>query len=381
MVVNDEYYRSHSLEDDLSITFHEAFHGFQRDPARPGARWGAENALLIFDYGETPPRNAALFRIESRSLLAALEAANADGVRQHVREFLAVRRLRQGELEARLVAFEKGAEANEGLAEYAGEQGVVAAMQAVRDKKLTLALETLDPRARVGRKYGKLRTVTELGKNPRLRFYYTGSAQAFLLDRLLPGWKERVQMKADVLQDLLADAVGPDNTSKAVADAVLARQGYDNVLREEEALAARRRAEAQALLESVLATPGRRCTLDLADFGGLGNLGSFDPMNVTALGQKRIHTRMLNIYADGRFKAEFNQPVVQDFEHKTYATVVPAADTLTATLDGAPLDLSKPSERRIGTKLTLSAPRLTLEAEAGTVSVTDQGLVIRVAKK
>src|SRR4029079_17967692 len=90
----------------------------------------------------------------------------------------------------RLVAFEKGAEANEGLAEYAGEKGVVAAMQAVRDKKMTLALETLDPRERVGRKYGKLRTVTELGKNPRLRFYYTGSAQAFLLDRLPPGWAE-----------------------------------------------------------------------------------------------------------------------------------------------------------------------------------------------
>jgi len=47
-----------------------------------------------------------------------------------VREFLAVRRLRQGELEARLVAFEKGAESNEGLAEYVGEKGVLAALQA-----------------------------------------------------------------------------------------------------------------------------------------------------------------------------------------------------------------------------------------------------------
>jgi hypothetical protein len=381
MVVTDEYYGSHSLEEDLSITFHEAFHGFQRDPARPGARWGAENALLVFDYGEASPRNAALFRIESRALLAALEAGDPDGVRRHVREFLAVRRLRQGELDARLVAFEKGAESNEGLAEYAGEKGVLAAMQAVRDKKLGLTLETLDPRERVARKYGKLRTVTELGKNPRLRFYYTGSAQAFLLDRLLPAWKDRVQTKAAVLQDLLAEAVGSEGVTIALAEAALRRQGYDAVLKEEEALAVRRRSEAQALLDSILTKAGRRCTLDLMAVGGMGKVGSFDPMNVTSLGQRRIHTRMLNVSEDGRFKAEFSQPVVQDFEHKTYDAVIPAGEKLTVTVDGAPLDLSKPSEQRFEKKLTVSAPRLTMDAADGTVTVTDRGLVIRLAKK
>jgi hypothetical protein len=381
MVVNDEYYRSHSLEEDLSITFHEAFHGFQRDPARPGARWGAENALLIFDYDELPPRNAALFRIESQSLLAALEARDADGIRQYTREFLAVRGLRQDEVNGRLVAFEKGAESNEGLAEYAGERAVLAALHAAGEKKLALTLETLDLHERVARKYGKLQTVTELGKNPRLRFYYTGSAQAFLLDRLLPGWKDRVQVKAAVLQDLLAEAVGRDSDSKATAEAVLHRQSYDAILHEEEALAARRRAEAQALLDSVLTKPGRLCTLDLAEAGGMGNLGGFDPMNVTALGPRRIHTRMLNVYMDGRFKAEFNQPVVQDFEHKTYTTVISTEDTVAVTVDGAPLDLSKPSERRFEKKLTLSSPRLTLEATSGTVMVTDRSLVIRLDKQ
>jgi hypothetical protein len=39
------------------------------------------------------------------------------------------------------------------------------------------------------------------------RFYYSGMAQAFLLDQLMPGWKARAFDEGVWLDDLLAEAV------------------------------------------------------------------------------------------------------------------------------------------------------------------------------
>ena len=99
------------------------------DARRPGSKWGAENASLLFEYSDSTPRNDALFSIECRLLLGALEAAEAEGRSAGARRFLAVRRLRQGELEGRFVEFEKGLESNEGLAEYAGFRAIALAAE------------------------------------------------------------------------------------------------------------------------------------------------------------------------------------------------------------------------------------------------------------
>jgi hypothetical protein len=39
------------------------------------------------------------------------------------------------------------------------------------------------------------------------RFYYTRMAQAFLLDRLMPGWKERAFREEITLEELLGEAI------------------------------------------------------------------------------------------------------------------------------------------------------------------------------
>lgn len=46
------------------------------------------------------------------------------------------------------------------------------------------------------------------------RFYYTGMAQAILLDRLLPNWKERVFDPNVSFEDLLREAVWPESTAR-----------------------------------------------------------------------------------------------------------------------------------------------------------------------
>ena len=45
------------------------------------------------------------------------------------------------------------------------------------------------------------------GRKGETRFYYSGMAQAVLLDRLLPGWKERAFEPDFMLEDLLRETV------------------------------------------------------------------------------------------------------------------------------------------------------------------------------
>ena len=47
----------------------------------------------------------------------------------------------------------------------------------------------------------------QAGQEGETRFYLTGMAQATLLDRLLPGWKELALAEGVFLEDLLREAV------------------------------------------------------------------------------------------------------------------------------------------------------------------------------
>jgi len=314
--------------------------------------------MHLFDYAVTPTRNGALFAVEGRILSAAFQDPDAESARKKVRQFLAVRQLRQGELGPRLAAFEKGAELNEGLAEYAGARAVVRGMKALKQQGEKGPFATLDDAGYLREKYAKLRTLLDLGRNDRLKFYYTGSAQAFLLDRLRPGWKGAVQEKAVPVQDLLAQAVGPDAVAgEELAKAALEEYGYAAAARVAEKAAARRKAEGETLLAGLREQKGRHVTLVVAALGRVGDYLSFDPMNVTVLDRsRRLHTRMAHVGQRDRYRAEFSQKVLEDRQKMEYFTVVPDGERLTAMLDGAALDLTRPG-RRVIEKSWRSRPR------------------------
>jgi hypothetical protein len=374
------YFRKHTPEENVLLVFHEAFHAFEHDPTRSGARWRFENAFHLFDYASLPARNNALFAVEGQLLYAALQASMEEDARKKVRHFLAVRGLRQVELDAPLVAFEKGAESNEGMAEYAGVKAVLAGMKAVSEKRVAAVFSYTDGPRYLREKYQKLKTITRIGNNDRLKFYYTGSAQALLLDRLSPGWKEKLQAKAGAVQDLLANAVGGVPGRKEAEEA-LHTYGYETVLKEEEAHAKRRKEAGEALLRSALEQKGRRITIDVSALGRVGDYVSFDPMNVTVLdGKRRLHTRMVNFAQKDLYRAEFMQPVLENREKKEYVTVVKDEGSQTATLDGAPLALDRPARKPIEKKLVITTPSVRLEAQAGEVEVTEKGVVVRIKK-
>ncbi|MGH7150780.1 MAG: hypothetical protein ACREIU_08785, partial [Planctomycetota bacterium] len=343
MTVGAEYVGQHSAEGNLALLFHEAFHAFEGDARRPGARWGSENASLLFEYSDSTPRNEALFSIECRLLLAALEAGEVEGKRAGARRFLAVRRLRQGELEPRFVEFEKGLESNEGLAEYAGFRAVALAADLVGEGRLSLPLVRRTGEAYLAETLRPLGAIGETGKNPRRRFYFTGAALGFLLDRLAPDWKRKVQQEGIATQELLAEAAG--EVEKATA-ATLEEAGYAAALAGATEATARRKEAARALRDSVLGKGGLKIVVE-APGGGI--LRSFDPMNVVLVeGGVRVHTRMLQIGGPADLKASFERALVQETKEGRYTTVLEATERATVTVGGSAVDLSKPGEHRGG---------------------------------
>jgi peroxiredoxin len=378
--VAGDYFPQHGLEEGLMITFHEAFHGFERDAKRVGREWRAENSALVSEYPDTVPRNNALLNIEGRLLLEALQTSDSIVLKQKAAEFLAIRHMRQAELEPRLVEFEKGAESNEGLAEYVGVRAVLVGMEVNARGQLSIPFSNSDRQAFLLNKFENLTRISNAGRNSRLRFYYTGSAQGFLLDRLLPDWKSRVQNNGLALQDLLESVVkNAPSLQPPSYDQILKEHNYEGIIAEEETAAAKKLAEQQTLLKSILTQEGQRYVIDVSALERMGDMRSFDPMNVTMIGkQKRIHTRMLMVGQNGLYEGRFSQPVVEDFEARQYITVVKPDQKQELVIDGSQLETTKFAELKFEKKLTVAAKDFSFEAHKGTIMIGDQEVIIKV---
>ncbi|MCB1023027.1 MAG: hypothetical protein KDB79_01470 [Acidobacteria bacterium] len=376
----DEYFATHSLEDNLVITFHEAFHAFQRDPERKGPKWGAENALLIFEYQDSSARNNALFSIESQILRSALESKNKKELEKLVRQFLAIRKLRQKELDPRFVEFEKNAELNEGLAEYAGTKAAILELQNARDGKTEIPFQNTSPAQFIRSKYEKLDSITTIGQNIRLKFYYTGSAMGFVLDRLVKDWKLKAQMNGIAPQDLLLTAVRIPLSPKEL-ERTLKTYNYEKTLAVETRRAESRREANLALLNKTLERPGRKYVIDTSALSEPGQIRNFDPMNVTKINSElRVHTRSVTFAAESLFTAKFLQAVVEDLGNHRYTTVLEGDEKVIA--DGKSIDMSVSGEFHFTDSLKIESANFNFEASTGgVIRVTDKGVMINLSDK
>lgn len=372
----------YNLEKGLSLSFHEAFHAFERDPSREGTKWRVENSMLVMEYPDDFARNNALFSIEAQLLFLALKSESKDEARRIARQFISIRKVRQGSLSPELVELEKNLEVNEGIAEYVGDRAVVEGIRAVKEKKLSIPFQILHAQKYLLGKYDDLNHITHMGKSPRLRFYFTGPAQCFILDRLMPDWKRRVQMEGAVVQDLLEEAAQiKSNSSPSIVKSVLRQYDFDRILKDEERTAAKIRTARIARLDSILNRPGQSLIIDISEFERMGNYQGFDPQNVFILdGKKRVHTRMLMVAANGYYKANFELPVVEDTKNQQYLTVLPQNEAVKVLADGIPVDTSKPIEQNFSKSLVITSPNLNFEAKAGTLLVNEKGMLIRLVR-
>jgi hypothetical protein len=193
----------------ISLSAHEAFHAYQGMLA-PAKLSAAELASQQYE-NQYPWDDASLqanWQAELDLLAGALRSADYDKTAGLARQFLALRAARRqsANLSPELILYENQREWLEGLARYAeleiwrqASNGIYVPVPE------TSTLPDFDGYTGFGSRWSQ-----EIGQITMMaddkgdgRFYYSGMAQAFLLDRLVPDWKSRAFEDGVWLDDLL----------------------------------------------------------------------------------------------------------------------------------------------------------------------------------
>ena len=200
-------------ENYLGGLEHKSFHAYQGG-ALPERLEAAERAMGVderYPWGDNALEDA--WHGELDLLLAAVRSESNDEAALNARQFIYQRdqRRRAAGLAEEMIDFERQREWLEGLAKYI-EVEIGLAAQEAGDYLPEEAIQS-DPDFngyRTRRRYWQ-RQMDEVqrlsGRGGDTRFYYSGMAQAVLLDRLLPGWKQAAFEPGVMLEDLLRQAV------------------------------------------------------------------------------------------------------------------------------------------------------------------------------
>jgi hypothetical protein len=195
----------------LGALEHEAFHAFQGMIA-PERLAQAEVAVqLEGQYPWEDEASEAAWREELDLLVSAVKADTDAQAAELAREFLNRRDQRREThgVSPELVDFERQREWLEGLAKYSE-------LELLRQAVITAGYEPVlagDPdfEAYAGSLRHWSQQLDEAGRSAlqegEIRFYYSGFAQAALLDRFDPAWKESVFSDDVWLEELLAEAL------------------------------------------------------------------------------------------------------------------------------------------------------------------------------
>lgn len=192
---------------------HESFHAFQGITAGDRLLAG-ENALRMGEaaYPWEEKTHVENWQIELDTLAGALRAETPEEMEAMVQQFLELRSARRtaNALTDNLINLERWREWEEGLAKYTELESLRQAASA--PEYAAVDVLKVDPdfhsyRGFQRRWSNELTTLTRQASADENRFYYSGMAQAFLLDRLMPGWKHRAMQENVWLEDLLVEAL------------------------------------------------------------------------------------------------------------------------------------------------------------------------------
>ncbi len=202
-------------ETQIGGLLHETFHVYQikRAPQRLDTSEAAHK--LGDQYRSTAEKFQTEWKQESAILAKALEAKTNSEKAELVKQFLAAREARRKgyQLPQEFVDYERWLEWEEGVAKYV-EVAILRAAYQSADYAPLEGMKT-DPdfkkyqefEQRWSREICEVRFQSTLGEN---WFYQSGMGQAFLLDDLMPDWKEKIFAANVFLEDLLAEAVAAD---------------------------------------------------------------------------------------------------------------------------------------------------------------------------
>lgn len=248
-----------------ALAVHEAFHAFQ-GPRHP--EWAANEAEL-FAYPTAEAELLAMRRLESDALRRSIATPNKGRAGCWARLALQYRQQRFRGLPETAVAYERGTELHEGLAQY------------VQSRAL-------------GMRLGRGIPADDFPPDAvRLRAYAVGEALALTLDRFDDEWKRQLEVgRAASLDQLLSQVLGGQlrgscgySTQQRSA---ARRQARDAVEAMERQRAAQR--------EAFLLEPGWAVVVVVADASEPLWPRAFDPLNARTLGGGDVlHTRWLRL--------------------------------------------------------------------------------------
>ncbi len=198
----------------IVLALHESFHAYQGAVA-PERLNSAEMAVRNFgsSYPWDDSQIEADWKVELGLLADAIQAGTDTEAAALVRQFLTQREARQqsNNLSPDHVDYERQREWLEGLAKYVELTLWRQAFETAGYTPLPAVSELPDFKAYTTFERHWADEMRRLRRPPANTtdnlFYSTGMAQAVLLDRLMPGWKELVLLEGIWLEDLLTEAV------------------------------------------------------------------------------------------------------------------------------------------------------------------------------
>ena len=201
-----------SAEHHVTLILHEAFHAYQATVAQERLLQAEAATALEERYPWNDEAQETAWEGELAYLADALVADDYEEARHLAQRFLQAREARRAGLARELIRYEREREWLEGGAKYVevASWRVAAATEAYEPVEEVLDDGDFDGYAGAHRAWqrelGQLRRSAGQGET---RFYYSGMALAFLLDRFLPGWKGRAMEPGVFLDALLEEALLP----------------------------------------------------------------------------------------------------------------------------------------------------------------------------
>ena len=202
-------------ELQISGVQHEYFHVVQAEFAPE--KFAEAEAIYPFgdQYWSIDPEMQSAWSEEIGLLIEAVKASTDQEAKEFTSQFLNIRDQRRQDfgLDANLIAYETRFEWLEGLAKYVElriwqeanlDRGYISFPETQNDpdfKNYKTFKSHWNQELRQTRQQAK--------REGDVRFYYTGMLQAYLLDRLMPDWKNQIMQEGVYLEDLLRASIEP----------------------------------------------------------------------------------------------------------------------------------------------------------------------------
>ncbi len=335
-------------------------------------------------YPETSLLNNVLANLEGRLLYGHLSAngfaadlAAATGEAPPValaRAFALARRERYGEMAAPLVAYERRMEVWEGLSRF---------VEISMFKLIAACEQDTEPAVRARRlvatRFGLLTQLNQRGWGAsRRRFYHSGMALGFMLNDVVPAWRELVAEEGLPLDRILESVVQFDggNEDERILEAARQYYGYFERIEDERSWTRDVDGRRRELLAGILEGEGTRLTLDVSALEE--RTSWYDANTVERIGESvLVHVRPgVFTYGDGGTFVEFRGlSLIEDKRAKLLHANLPGPQPVMFG-DDESLPMIKGAEFTEGLDVELGG--LKIRARRGTVQRDGRVLFIKL---